>query len=134
MQNPIRELIKQRYSCRRYQDKPIDGEQQRLLKDFLGLKSAGPLGARARFVLVASTDRDRQSLKGLGTYGLIRGAVGFIAGTAERGQRDLEDYGYLMEHAVLFATDLGFGKSWLGGTFSASRGDVRADLRIDTCQ
>ena len=120
MQKPITELIRQRYSCRKYQDKPIDGSQQRLLSDFLALKSAGPLGARARFALVAATDRDRQSLKGLGTYGLIRGGVGFIVGAAERAPRDLEDYGYLMEHAVVFATDLGLGTCWLGGTFSKS--------------
>ncbi len=120
LQKPITELIRQRYSCRNYQHKPIDGEQQRLLSDFLGLESAGPLGTRARFALVAATERDRQSLKGLGTYGLIRGAVGFIVGAAERAPRDLEDYGYLMEHAVLFATDLGLGTCWLGGTFYKS--------------
>jgi len=117
LQKPITELIRQRYSCRRYQDKPIDGGQQRLLSDFLGLKSAGPLGARVRFVLVATTGRDRQSLKGLGTYGFSRGAVGFILGAVERAPRDLEDYGYLMEHAVLFATDLGLGTCWLGVPF-----------------
>jgi nitroreductase len=120
LQKPITELIRQRYSCRKYQDKPIDGSQQRLLSDFLALKSAGPLGARARFALVAASDRNRQSLKGLGTYGFIRGEVGFIVGAAERAPRDLEDYGYLMEHAVVFATDLGLGTCWLGGTFSKS--------------
>jgi nitroreductase len=120
LQKPITELIKQRYSCRTYQDKPIVGGLQRLLSDFLASNSAGPLGARARFVLVAATDRDRQPLKGLGTYGLIKGATGFIVGAAERAPRDLEDYGYLMEHAVLFATDLGLGTCWLGGTFSKS--------------
>jgi nitroreductase len=120
LQKPIIVLIRQRYSCRRYQDKPIDGSQQCLLSDFLALKSAGPLGARARFILIAETDRDRQSLKGLGTYGFIRGAVGFIVGAVERAPRDLEDYGYLMEHAVLFGTDLGLGTCWLGGTFSKS--------------
>ncbi len=120
MQKSVTELIRQRYSCRKYQDKPIDGGEQRLLSDFLCSKSAGPLGARLRFALVAATDRERQSLKGLGTYGVIRGAVGFMVGAAERAPRDLEDYGYLMEDAVLFATDLGLGTCWLGGTFSKS--------------
>jgi nitroreductase len=45
--------------------------------------------------------------------------------------RDLEDYGYLMEHAVLFATDLGLGTCWLGGTFSKSRFADAARLRPD---
>ena len=120
LQKPITELIRQRYSCRKYQDKPIDGGKQLLLSDFLGLKSAGPLRTRTRFTLVAATNRDRQSLRGLGTYGVIRGAVGFIVGAVERAAKDLEDYGYLMEHAVLFATDLGLGTCWLGGTFSKS--------------
>ncbi len=120
LQKPITELVKQRYSCRTYQDKPIEGGHQRVLSDFLSLQSAGPLGTRARFVLVAAADPDRQSLRGLGTYGFIRGAVGFIVGAAERAPRDLEDYGYLLEHAVVFATDLGLGTCWLGGTFSKS--------------
>jgi len=120
LQKPITELIRQRYSCRAYQGKPIDEDRQRLISDFLSLKSVGPLGTRARFVLVAATDRDRQSLKGLGAYGIIRGAPGFIVGAAERAPRDLEDYGYLLEHAVVFATDLGLGTCWLGGTFSRS--------------
>ncbi len=120
MQRPITELVRQRYSCRTYQDKVIDGSEQRSLSDFLDSTRTGPLGARARFVLVAATDRDRQSLKGLGTYGLIRGAPGFIVGAAKRAPKDLEDYGYLMEHAVLFATDLGLGTCWLGGTFAKS--------------
>ncbi len=120
MQQSITEIIKQRYSCRTYQDKPIDEDQQGLLSEFLASKSGGPMGSRARFVLIAATDRDRASLKGLGTYGFIKGAVGFIVGAAERAPKDLEDYGYLMEHAVLFATDLGLGTCWLGGTFSKS--------------
>ncbi len=120
MQKPVTELIRQRYSCRTYQDKAIDGSEQRSLSDFLGTQSTGPLGSRARFALVAATDRDRQSLKGLGTYGIIRGAPGFIIGATERAPKDLEDYGHLMEHTVLFATDLGLGTCWLGGTFSKS--------------
>lgn len=120
MEKPIAELIKGRYSCRAYQDRPIDGERQRRLSDFLASNRTGPLGGRARFALLAATDQERQSLKGLGTYGLIKGASGFLVGAAEQAPRNLEDYGYLMEHAVLFATDLGLGTCWLGGTFSKS--------------
>ncbi len=76
MEKRITELIKQRYSCRTYQNKPVDEDRQRLLSDFLASNRAGPLGARARFALVAATDRDRQSLKGLRTYGIIKGALG----------------------------------------------------------
>jgi hypothetical protein len=37
-----------------------------------------------------------------------------------RGEKNLEDFGYAMEHAILFATDLGLGTCWLGGTFTKS--------------
>ena len=60
----------------------------------------GPLGSRARFALVAATEGDQEALRGLGTYGFIKGATGFIVGAAERSPEDLEDYGYLMEHAI----------------------------------
>jgi hypothetical protein len=74
-----------------------------------------------RFHLVAATEQDRSSLKGLGTYGVIRGATGFIVGAVRHSKKNLEDYGYLMERAILYATDIGLGTCWLGGTFTRSR-------------
>jgi len=118
---PIADIIRRRRSCRRYQEKPIAEETRRLLADFLAVNRSGPFGGRARFALVAATAEDRSSLKGLGTYGFIDGASGFILGAIERSPRDLEDYGYLMERAILRATDLGLGTCWLGGSFSKSR-------------
>jgi len=90
-------------------DKPIAEEHQRLLSEFLDSNRTGPLGTRAPFALVAANDQDLESLKNLGTYGFIKGATGFIVGATERGPKELEHYGYLMEHAVLFATDIGLG-------------------------
>lgn len=60
-------------------------------------------------------------MRGLGTYGFIRGATGFIAGAVNRGDHDLEDYGYLLEQIILAATNAGLGTCWLGGTFARSR-------------
>jgi len=80
----------------------------------------GPMGTPLRFNLVAATEQDRDSLKGLGTYGFIRGASGFIVGAVDPAEKDLEDYGYLMEYLILVATDLGLGTCWLGGSFTRS--------------
>ncbi len=120
MNQPITEVIKQRYSCRAYLDKPIASDHQQLLKEFLAANGTGPFGTKARFALVTATEDDRQSLKGLGTYGFIKGATGFIVGAVAPGQKNLEDYGYLLEYAVLVATDIGLGSCWLGGTFTKS--------------
>lgn len=116
---PIAEIIKKRYSCRDYLNQPVDPQtQRRLLNGYAA--STGPLGTPARFVLLAATPDDAAALRGLGTYGFIRGAAGFIAGAVNRGNHDLEDYGYLLEQIILAATDAGLGTCWLGGTFARS--------------
>jgi len=118
---PVTEIIRQRFSCRTYFEKPILEDKRQRLIDFLSLSGAGPIGSPVRLNLVAATEQDRNSLKGLGTYGVIRGATGFIVGAVGYGERNLEDYGYLMERAILYATDIGLGTCWLGGTFTKSR-------------
>jgi nitroreductase len=118
--SPVADLVRRRRSCRRYADEPLPGEAQRALASFLATNRLGPLGSRARFELVAATGEDRAALRGLGTYGFIRGAPAFIVGAVGQGIRALEDYGCLLERAVLLATDLGLATCWLGGTFSKS--------------
>jgi hypothetical protein len=117
---PAGELIHRRYSCRTYLPEPIGAEQQRLLSAFLAADAVGPLGSRVRFGLLAASPGDASALKRLGTYGFIKGATGFIVGAVRRAPDDLEDYGYLLERVVLYATALGLGTCWLGGTFTRS--------------
>jgi len=123
--------IKKRYSCRRYLDKPIEADVQTALSGFLGTDNLGPLGTKGRFQLIASTEEDAQSLKGLGTYGFIKGATGYLVGAVQSGPKALEDYGYLMERAILKATELGLGTCWLGGSFTKSSFSKRAGLSDD---
>jgi hypothetical protein len=117
---PVTEIIEKRCSCRRYIDKPIAEEERERLSDFLSATGAGPFGTAVRFKLIAATDQDRKSLKGLGTYGFIKGATGFIVGAVGPSLKNLEDFGYMMESAILFATDMGLGTCWLGGSFTRS--------------
>jgi len=117
---PASDLIHRRYSCRTYLPEPIAAEQQRLLNAFMAASTAGPLGSQARFALVAAAPGDDSALRRLGTYGFIKGATGFIVGAVRRAPNDLEDYGYLLERVVLYATGLGLGTCWLGGTFTRS--------------
>ena len=118
---PVTEIIRRRYSCRRYQDAPIEEETRQRLAEFVASDAAGPFGRTpARFILAAATEQDRQDLRGLGTYGFIKNPTGFIIGAMGPGDKNLEGFGYLMERNVLFATDLGLGTCWLGGTFTRS--------------
>jgi len=120
LKNSIDDIVKRRYSCRTYVNRPIEATDRQRLSEFLVSLGAAPLGSRTRFSLVAANENDRESLKGLGTYGFIKGASGFIVGAVEPGPKDMEDYGYRLEQAVLAATDLGLGTCWLGGSFTKS--------------
>jgi len=117
---PITELIERRFSCRTYAAQPIAAETQKRLRDLMASLDAGPFGTPLRFELVAATEEDQAAWRGLGTYGFIRGATGFIVGAARHGAKDLEDYGYAMESLILASTDLDLGTCWLGGTFTRS--------------
>ena len=117
---PIVEIIRQRFSCRSYLSKPLEPEQRTQLSALLSASPIGPLGARVRFELATATAQDWSPLKGLGTYGFIKGATGFIIGAVGQAEKNLEDYGYLLERAILLATDIGLGTCWLGGSFSKS--------------
>ena len=122
---PVTDIIRQRFSCRTYLDQPIAEEQRRRLAEFISSPRPGPWGASARFRLVAATEQGPNPLKGLGTYGFIKGAKGFIVGAVGHSNKNLEDYGYLMERAILFATDMGLGTCWLGGTFTKTSFSAR---------
>lgn len=114
------QLIRQRYSCRKYRTTPISNADCRAIEGFINAMPAGPFGAPNRFQLVAATGQDHNALNGLGTYGFIQNAPGFIIGATRSAQKDHEDFGYRMEKIVLYATDLGLGTCWLGGTFTRS--------------
>ena len=118
---PVTELIQRRFSTRTYLNLPIDDQIQRQLVDFIAKTDIGPFGTHSRFTLVASIKGDRKALRGLGTYGFIKSAAGFIIGATVDSGKSLEDFGYLMECIILYATDLDLGTCWLGGSFARSR-------------
>ncbi len=117
---PVTETIQKRFSCRKYIEKPIAADERRALQEYAESLHSAPFGTRLRFRLIAATEQDNQALNGLGTYGGIQGARGFIVGAVKDAKLALEDYGYAMEQIVLFATHLGLGTCWLGGNFTKS--------------
>lgn len=88
------------------------------LRAFFRENTRGPFGNPLRFELVDLTEAERAEMKSLGTYGVVRGATLFIAGCVRKGPRAMEEYGYGMERNILFATALGLGTCWLGGTLN----------------
>lgn len=116
----VADIIRRRFSCRTYLNQPIEIELKKPLDEYASSVQNGPFGTQARFKLVEASRDDQKSLRRLGTYGFIKGATGFLIGATTQADDNLEDFGYLMEKIVLYATGLGLGTCWLGGTFTKS--------------
>ena len=127
----ITEIIKKRFSCRTYADKPIEEETLQKLKEIMKSLPAGPFCSKPRFTLVNADSSSPQEWKKLGTYGVIKNARLFVAGAIKDTVNAMEDYGYCKELLVLRATELGLGTCWLGGTFSSSSFALAVDLQKD---
>lgn len=125
--NLMIESIRARKSIRAYDAAPLSSsDRDALLKAFDGC-APGPFGARPRFALIepAALGPDGR----IGTYGVIRGAPAYLAGSIVPGPDAFVDFGYCMEGVMLAATALGLGTCWLGGLFN--RKDAIRALRAD---
>lgn len=114
----ISNLIKERISVRTYDEKrEVTDEIVSKLNDYIdNLK--GPFSPSVRFKIIRT--KENPSGKGFGTYGIIKGANTYIGAVVEKGYMALENLGYEMEELILYATSLGLGTCWMGGTFNKS--------------
>jgi len=127
----VMDLIRRRTSCRTYDGEPIGAATQHQLQTFLDREARAPFGTRVRLTLIAATEDDQTTVRRLGTYAFIKGATAYIGGAVlDSGSAGaLEDFGYAVERAILYATSLGLGTVWLGGTFTKSRFERAMGLR-----
>lgn len=128
---PIVDLIRKRTSVRTYLPTLIDDEKRNKLNKFIETFTVGPFGGKARFKLIAAKENKSEELRNLGTYGFIKGATGYIISAIKDESKNLEDLGYQMERLILYATDLGLGTCWLGGTFTKSSFAAKMNLISD---
>ena len=123
------QLIRQRYSCRTYQKRPVSDLDISKLETFFNQCSTGPLGNITRFQILPASPYDPRNLPKLGTYGFIKDPGAFLVGAAKEAPGAMEDFGYSMELLILKATELEMGTCWLGGTFTKSRFAHQMDLQ-----
>lgn len=116
----IIDVIKKRNSVRNYSSNPIEKNKVQQIEAYLKNNTQGPLGSKVRFKFFDAVDYEPAELKKFGTYGFIKGARAYIAGVVMSNVTAMEDFGYCMEKNVLFATGLGLGTCWLGGTLNRS--------------
>lgn len=121
----IIDVIKLRRSIRSYKDEELSGEVILKLNEFMKNKE-NPFGVSLRFKLISMNNTENIKL---GTYGVIRGAKAFLAVACEECDFNFEALGYKFEEIVLYATSLGLGTCWLGGTFNKGAFAKAIDLK-----
>jgi len=113
----ISELIANRFSCRSFEDRELGEKKRTAMSVFLSTLTM-PDHPSIRLTLIHKNEMKRENLFTTGTYGLIKGANTFIAGIIEMTQSmPWENFGYLMEKAVIMATDMELNTCWIGGIF-----------------
>jgi nitroreductase len=113
----IKDAILQRKSIRTYNEEPISQELRQKLTNYINNVKT-PFNTEIRFKIIDINNMS-SDLK-LGTYGVIKGAKTFICPVVQKGNRYEENLGYTFEKVILYATSLGLGTCWLGGTFKRS--------------
>ncbi len=111
------ETITKRYSVRTYEKRPVEKEKKEMILAYAqSLKN--PLGPKmnVQFIEKESAPNGEK----LGTYGIIKGADLYLGATIQKADYAQEAFGYEFEQVVLYATSLGLGTCWLGGTFNRS--------------
>ncbi|HHW22966.1 MAG TPA: nitroreductase [Clostridiaceae bacterium] len=122
----IKQAILLRKSIRTYKNEPLSKDLRDKLEDYIK-NVKGPFGTNMRFMMI-DTDNAVSGAK-LGTYGVISGARTFICAVVEPEERYEENLGYAFEKIILYATSLGLGTCWLGGTFNRSGFSDAAGLK-----
>lgn len=123
---PIADLIRRRRSWRSYGKRALEPEKREQLTNFFNNLEMPFWGNSPRFDLVDIGPPGKGRIPG--TYGLIKGAGIFLVGAMERGHRDMEDFGYLFEQIILFATELDLATCWIGVT--VARGPLEDKINL----
>jgi len=131
----IDETIAARKSCRSYDSQALQELHRNQLETAVRNDSTDHLGRPVSLKLIERESTPESASSGgaekLGTYGVVKGAVLFLAGSFPRNDPKIESYGYAFEKIVLKATELGIGSCWLAGTLDRGAFGRALGLRDD---
>ncbi len=128
----IDQTIAARKSCRSYDARPLGELDRKVLETAVQNDNTDHLGRKVFLKLTDSGSSPSGAAEKLGTYGVIKGARLFLAGSFPRNDPKIESYGYAFEKIVLKATEMGIGSCWLAGTLDRSAFARALDLKDDS--
>ena len=131
---PVIDIIRARRSIRSYASDKLLADDKNRITGYIKREHSTVFDSRLRFEFIDASDLDPGELRNLGTYGMITGAMYFIAGIVKKdgkGHHLLVDLGYVFEKIIIFLTDMGLGTCWLGGTFNKKGFSSKIMLKED---
>lgn len=117
----IMEIMEKRKSVRTYEAKPIEAAAHDSIMEYLNQEEnlQGPFGGRTGIEWIwAKTGTGEGKGMKLGAYGIIVNPQAYLVGCVPNGKLALLEFGYTFQKLVLYATGLGLGTCWIGGTFN----------------
>ncbi|MBY0009297.1 nitroreductase family protein [Paenibacillus typhae] len=121
MNMAVMDIIEKRKSVRTYETTPIGENAYASIMEYLGQEEnlRGPFGGTARieWVWAKGEDGEGKAVR-LGAYGVIQNPQAYLVGVGRNDQKALLEFGYIFHKLILYATGLGLGTCWIGGTFS----------------
>ncbi len=114
------DVMKNRKSIRTYKTENIsEGDYQAIIEYIQRAGSfSGPFGRQGKVELVRVNKNVTDKGIKLGTYGFIKNPAAYLVGITEKNKYSLVDFAYSFHKLALFATGIGLGTCWMGGTFS----------------
>ncbi|MBE4907550.1 nitroreductase [Bacillus luteolus] len=114
------EVMRNRKSIRTYKTENIsDGDYQAIIEYIQKAGSfSGPFNRQGKVALVQVNNNVTDKGIKLGTYGFIKNPRAYLVGITEKNKYSLVDFAYSFHKLTLFATGIGLGTCWMGGTFS----------------
>lgn len=128
---PLADLIKERYSCRSFDGRGVEPDILAALEKFpLALEL--PFNSNVRFGIIDKERVRAENFFSGGSYGLIKGVRFYLSALVEKDAvRCWEDVGFGLEAAVLHATSLDLGSCWIGGIFDRKHFGRTLGIRAD---
>jgi nitroreductase len=120
----VQEAIRKRYSCRAYQDKPIEADKLQKLLEAARLAPSAKNLQDWRFVVVTEKEKKQRLSEAANNQSFIAGAGAVIVACSisdyvmRCGQpAGPIDVAIAMEHMCLAATELGLASCWVGSFY-----------------
>lgn len=121
MGNTVMEIMGRRKSVRTYESTPVSEADHTAVMKYLAQEEnmRGPFGGEVKveWMWAGSGAADSKGVR-LGTYGVIKNPQAYLVGAVQNEETALLEFGYVFHKLILYATGLGLGTCWIGGSFT----------------